>query len=908
MSQSEKSQDITVEQLKKELQELTQAYEKLKTMHEKDAVHARELIELAVDGILMGSPDGIIIGANTYMQHLTGRSLENLVGINIRDLFNPSDLNNKPLRYDLLKKDETVISERDLLRTDGKIIPIEMHTKMMPDGSYQSIYHDVSERKRSEEILRESETKFKSLVESTSDMIWETTLEGKYAYVSPQFENLLGYSPEDVIGTSPFDYVADENIAVIILQSDSIVKKAIPFNSLVNKYKHRNGRIVYFETSGVPVYNNSGLHVGFRGVSRDITKRYLAEKELYKLSSVVHQNPNTILITDLEGKIEYINPAGCIISGYDHDELIGKNPSIFGSGETPEETIKSLWTTLKNGKEWNGIFINKMKNGEHLIESALIVPISDAEGTITNYLGVKEDISKRIKAENALKESEERYRKLFEASPDAIILADIETGMLIDANSAACTLLGYTSDEIRQLHQIMIHPARFKEFALKSFKEDAERFMSKGNLQPVENTVLLSDGSEVPVEVLYNVITLNGRQILQGVFRNITERKLAREELMKAKEKAEANDKLKSAFIQNISHELRTPLNGILGFSEMITQMDNSEEDRIEFGKMIKKSSNRLINTITSYMDISMIVSGITEIHLLTFNLNKFLGEIIEQTIETCSSRNLNLKIIKNIPAEDIRITTDENLLFKIFFYLIDNAIKFTKEGSITIGYELKPGFHQFSISDTGIGISREDLPIVFELFRQADLSISRNYEGSGLGLSIASGFLKLLGGDIWAESAFSKGSTFLFSIPAETHASIELTDVQKSSVPAQVVILIAEDDDSNYKYLEFLLKRASFKVLRAKNGFEAIEICHNHPEINILLTDIKMPGMDGIEATRQIRKTMPDLPIIALSGLISENEENAARSTGCNEYILKPVGKDKLLETIEKLLQPVTR
>jgi PAS domain S-box-containing protein len=865
----------------------------------------RELIELAVDGILTGSPEGIIIDANTVMKKITGRSLENLKGINIQELFSPNVLKDTPLRYDLLKEGETVVSERDMLRPDGKIIPIEMHTKMMPDGSYQSICRDVTERKKSEETLRESETKFKSLVESTSDMIWETDLEGVYTYVSPQFEHLLGYKLEEVIGKSPFYFVCDENIVEVRANSDQIVSQAAPFSTLVNKYKHRNGNILYFETSGIPVYNNAGQHSGYRGISRDITKRYHAEKELHKLSLVVHQSPNTIIISALDGTMEYINPAGCSISGYTAEELIGKKPSIFSAGKTPPETYKSLWRTIKNGNEWKGTFLNKKKNGELFWERAFIVPIRNAEGVITNYLGVKEDISKKIHAEEALKESEERYRELFEGSPDAIILADIETGMLIDANTVACKLLGRTLDEIRLLHQTMIHPAKDIEFSKESFREHA------GNKEiplPFENIILRADGSEVPVEIVSKTITIQGRQILQGVFRNITERKQAQEELLKAKEKAEASDKLKSAFLSNISHELRTPLNSIIGFSEMITQMDSSEDDRIEFGKMIKKSSSRLINTITSYMDISMIVSGLTEINYRHISLRQFLEKINNQTVEICNNGNLTLEIIKNASLEDVQILTDESLLTKIFSHLIDNAIKFTKKGSITISHKLKNGFHLFSVSDTGSGISQESLSVIFEAFTQADTSTSRGYEGSGLGLSIARGFVKLLGGEIWVESVRNEGSTFYFTIPEKSVPKTNPTGIfvpEKSSSNTEPTILVAEDDDSNYKYLEIVLRKASFNVLRAKNGFETVEMCRSHHNISILLTDLKMPGMDGFESTRQIRKFLPHLPIIALSGYVSSEDENAALSAGCNGYIVKPVSKSKLLETINKVFSP---
>lgn len=866
----------------------------------------RELIELAVDGILLGSPDGIIIEANTYMQNITGRPLDKLIGENVNELFNPNALKDIPLRYDLLMNGETVFSERDILRPDGTTIPIEMHTKRMPDDTYQSIYHDVTERKKAEETLRESESKFKSLVESTSDMIWETNLDGLYTYVSPQFENLLGYSFEETIGKSPFSFITDINISKIIKDSDAIVEKATSFNALVNKYKHRNGEIRYFETSGVPVYNPAGKLSGYIGVSRDITKRYLAEKELHKLSMVVQQSPNTVIITNLEGRIEYINPAGCTVSGFTSDELNGRNPSIFSSGNTPPETYSTLWKTLKSGNEWKGIFHNKKKTGELYWESALIVPLRDKAGNITNYLGVKEDITKKLQAETALKESEQRYRQLFESSPDAIFLADTETGMLIDANAAACNMLGRSLDEIKQFHQTMLHPPKKKEIVSEMFSDHITSSKTNELNVPIESSVLRSDGSEISVEILASTTFIAGRQVLQGVFRDVTERRLAREELLKAKEKAEASDKLKSAFLNNISHELRTPLNGIIGFSDMITQMDNTAEDRLEFSKMIKRSSARLVNTITSYMDISMLVSGNTQIIKRSFSLNVFLDKIHDQIIESCNSRNLTLHINKKTD-NDILILTDENLFTKIFTHLLDNAMKFTKAGSITIGYENKESLHQFSVSDTGKGISKDALSVIFEIFMQADLSTSRGYEGSGLGLSIAQGFVKLLGGNVWVESDGQTGSVFYFTIPEKTSSHGIYTQTEtghQGSQNDQYVVLIAEDEDSNFKYLEIVLKKAMYKVLRASNGIEAVEKCRSHPEIDILLLDLKMPGMDGFEAAKRIRKSLPQLPIIALSAYVSLQDEEAAIKAGCNEFVVKPISKVKLLETLTRILR----
>ncbi len=864
----------------------------------------RELIELAVDGILVGSPEGIIVEANSYMQKLTGRPLKKLIGFNITDLFELGLLKEKPLRYDLLKKGKTVINERNIVRTDGTTVPVEMHTKMMPDGMYQSIYRDITERKKSEETLRQSEEKFKSLVESTTDIIWETNKEGFYTYVSPQIEAILGYTPAEVIGNSPYDYIADDILTEIKAEIQSPDQSTTPFYLLVNKYKHKNGQPVYFETSGMPIYDSEEKLSGYRGMSRDISKRFHAEQELHKLSAVVQQSPNTLIITDLDGKIEYINPTGCAVSGYTIEELVGRNASVFSSGKTSEKEYKSLWNTIKKGEKWKGILYNKKKNGECFYESVSILPIKNANGTATHYLAIKEDISDRLQSETALKESEERYRELFEASPDAIILADIETEMLIDANTAACKMLGRTLDEIKTMHQAMIHPPRKSEYSKAAFRQDSEKGQHAENLQPIENFILRSDGSEIPVEILADAIMLNGRRILQGVFRNITERKLARAELLRAKESAEASDKLKSAFLQNITHELRTPLNGIIGFSEMITRMDSSEADRLEYNRLIRKSSSRLINTVTNYMDISMIVSGSIATSKQPFNLRSFLNKVIDHTIETCNSQNLNLDVIKKTEDDNFRIDSDEVMLTKIFSHLIDNAIKFTRKGSITIAYKYKNNTHLFSVSDTGTGISEESLPVIFEIFRQADASASREYEGSGLGLSIAKGFVKRLGGDIWVESTNTEGSTFCFTIPENDSSAKVDIPLEKPTKSKQPVVLVAEDDDSNYKYLEIVLRKADFKVLRSYNGFETIEICRNSPEICILLTDMKMPDMDGFESTRQIRKMLPQLPIIALSGLISSEDENAARLVGCNDYIVKPISKSRLLGAINKLLQ----
>lgn len=924
MNETPGQHDLTIDQLKKELEDVKHAYASLVEKTENQSLqYARRIAELSKSEdyykkLYYNAPvnyqsldeNACFIDVNPSWLHTLGYTREEVIGHHFSEFMTADSARLAEIRFPVFKKNGRATGfEFELKRKDGEVIYVNFDGLVETDlaGNFKQthcICTDITNRRNAEQKLRESEVQFKALVESSSDMIWETNLEGKYVYVSPQFETLLGYKPAEAVGTSPFAYIVDTDLKNVISNSDELVKAEKPFNSLVNKYRHRNGHTLYFETSGVPVFSASGDLLGYRGVSRDITQRRKAEKELYKLSSVVQQNPNTVIITDLDGIIEYINPAGCEISGYSATELLGKNPSVFASGNTPKSTYRQLWKTIKDGEKWTGVFHNRKKNGELFWESALIVPVRDAEGNITNYLGVKEDISQRIKFEDILKESEERYRQLFETSPDAIILADIETGQLLDANPAACALLGHSLAKIRTLHQSMIHPEAYREMAAGIFQQQAQLAPGQKGLQPYESVVLRSDGTEVSVEVLANNIALNGRHILQGVFRDITERLQARNALMQAMAKAEASDKLKSAFLRNISHELRTPLNGIIGFSEMIARMDNSEEDRMEFSQMIKKSSTRLINTINGYMDISMIVSGLTELKKRTFSLAYFLNKIVKQAEVNCQSHSKQIEVILDVPEADIQLFTDEDLLTKIFQQLSDNAVKFTPKGTITMGCEPIPGFLKFNVSDTGSGISPEQLHVIFDIFRQVDGSITRSYEGSGLGLAIARGYVKLLGGDIWVESELNLGSAFFFTIPADTVLAGNATVSPKNKQKNISTVIVAEDDDSNYKYLEIVLKKAAFKVLRARNGLETLKLCENIPDIRLLITDMKMPGMDGIESTRKIRTFLPDLPIIALSGLISSHDEQLARTAGCNEYLVKPVSKAKLLETISNLLQ----
>lgn len=374
-------------------------------------------------------------------------------------------------------------------------------------------------------------------------------------------------------------------------------------------------------------------------------------------------------------------------------------------------------------------------------------------------------------------------------------------------------------------------------------------------------------------------------------------------ELQTAKEKAEESSRLKTAFINNVSHEIRTPLNGILGFNQLLAQEELTDGERTEYLSGLKKSATRLIQTVTDFLDISQLVSGSMSQRPDRFNLADFFYDLTEEFELRFRQKELVLQTEFPETPEPVILTADKELFFKVFRHLIDNAEKFTQTGGVTVGFSVPGPVLEIWVKDTGIGISAENKDKIFEPYFQEDLSSTRGYEGSGLGLSIVDGLVTLMGGKVFVESQKGTGSTFIITLPSSIVTSHHAAEV---SMPAAIssdeaIILIAEDIRQNYVVFDAILKKAGYQTLYAEHGLEAVETCKKHPGIALVLMDVKMPVMDGKEATIRIKKFRSDLPVIALSAYATGEELDLIRSAGCDEIIPKPVDKDKLLQAIRK-------
>lgn len=392
-----------------------------------------------------------------------------------------------------------------------------------------------------------------------------------------------------------------------------------------------------------------------------------------------------------------------------------------------------------------------------------------------------------------------------------------------------------------------------------------------------------------------------------GIVQDITERKKAEKDLITAKEKAEESNRLKTAFLANVSHEIRTPMNAILGFLELLRQPDLEGSEKDEYINIVNKSGQRLLNTINDIIEASKIEAGQTVANLEEVHLEEIMQYHFDLFSRKVTEKGLQLQLNEHLSGSRAIVQSDKHKLDGILTNLLGNAIKFTDEGLIEFGNGIEGDRLVFYVRDTGKGIPDDKLDTIFERFIQGDTSLTRAYEGSGLGLSIVRAYVEILGGRIWVQSRLGQGSTFYFSIPYNSVSIKSDQPAPHEGSPDRVTgdhtILIAEDDELSYKYLEVVLAKSDVTLLKASDGKETIRLLKEHPEVSMILMDIKMPVMDGLDATKEIRTFNRTIPVIAQTAHALQGDKEKAMAAGCNEYLTKPVKYTELRKMINKYL-----
>ena len=499
-----------------------------------------------------------------------------------------------------------------------------------------------------------------------------------------------------------------------------------------------------------------------------------------------------------------------------------------------------------------------------------------------------------------LNETMEKYLDLYNNSPSMFFSVETASKSIIECNDTLTNLTGYSrSDLIGETVFSLYHPD-----CLEEAKKCWEIFVKTGEISNFELELISKLGGKIPVLLNASAVRDGNGEIFssRAVMQDISP-------LVQAREKAEESDKLKSAFLANMSHEIRTPLNGILGFSELLKEPELQEVEKEDFINTINQCSNQLLHIVTDIIDISKIESGQDKIYLVTLNLQQLLLEIELFLRPLADLKNLKLIFNNNLPKNLVHIFSDPVKLRGALNNIIENAIKFTDTGSIKISISVKNNYLIFKVADSGIGIEPAFQKVIFDRFRQVEISSVRKFGGTGLGLSLAKSFTELLGGTVEVDSSFGNGSTFTISIPLVS-ADRPVADEKKYEHGkstemewSEETLLLVEDEESNSSLIKMILKSSGVNILLAENGMDAVEACKNENAISLVLMDIKMPVMDGLAATRLIKSFRNTLPIIATTAFADINDKKMCFEAGCNDYLSKPFKKEELINMISKYI-----
>jgi PAS domain S-box-containing protein len=730
-----------------------------------------------------------VIDVNPSASKMLGYSREELLSMHAYDFDPQFPVDKKEWFWDRLKKSGNRTMESVHKKKNGDTIPVEISASHIDfEGSEYAVafVRDITERKNAEQAILSSREEYKKIFENVVDIFYEASLDGILLNVTPSVERITKYKREELIGKPMVIFYYDPDVREPLLKELSEKGQIRDFQLDV---KDIDGSPVPCSLTSRLICDENGQPDRIVGSVTDLRHRKAAETQVRQLSTALEQSPVSVIITDTETRIIYVNNTFTRFSGLSPDKVIGTTPFEITRGQIPVKNYQDLWESVRSGKIWRGELEYTMKDGSMVWLSITVSPIFDENEQVTNFVGILEEIN---------------------------------------------------------------------------------------------------------------------------------ERKIYEQDLKRAKEEAEKSDRLKSAFLANMSHEIRTPMNAILGFSSLLKEEDLEIEQSDYYIDIINSKGKDLMRIISDIIDISRIEAGDLLIRVEPLEIFEFMRDIYDEYKEDTQIKtrpNLQLRLHIPEPEQQVTVNTDPARLKQVFVNLIHNAIKFTPDGYIEIGFDLLPGNNiRLFVRDTGIGIPHEKQKIIFERFRQIDESHTREFGGTGLGLAICKNLVEKMGSELMVKSLEGQGSDFQFTLKYKLHVepAPELVQVRKErKSDAKIVnldlkgrkILIVEDDGSSYLFLETLLRKHNPEIFWAKSGRRAIELLKKEDDIDLILMDIRMPEMNGVDSTRKIRKIYPDLPIIAQTAYAQISDRKMALDCGCNDYISKPIEALELNEMLVKYL-----
>jgi PAS domain S-box-containing protein len=867
------------------------------------------------DAVIATDVDGMVTQMNKAAEKLTGWKISDAAKKPLSDVFNIINAHtrqpvdnpvDKVIREGitiglanhtiLISKDKTERQIADsgapILDRDGNIIGAVL------------VFRDVTEDYRIREALKESESLYRTLASNIPDSC--------IFLVNKDYRLLKAEGPEiKTIQSNPNDWVGkkiDETIEQAIVN--------IVHSGLTSALKNEPAKTEFefkakwFEIHTVPVHNEKNEIVAGLALLINITERKEAE-ERWKFA--LEGAESGIWDWNAETNEVFFSPQWKKMLGYEIDEIQHRYEEWEKRihPDDKDETLALLQDHL-TGKTTIYRSEHRLlcKNGEYkwILDQGKIMKRSK-DGEPLRLIGMHSDITKLKEAKELLYESEKKYRELTELLPQTLFETDLN-GRFTYTNEFGYKLTGYTRDDLNNGLNIQDLVVAEDHLKLRHYVEEIYNSPQK-DPSPHEYTLLAKNVNTIPVMIYSKAILKNNKPAgLRGIVVDITEQKKMLDELIKAKEKAEDSDRLKSAFLANVSHEIRTPMNGILGFSELLREDDMERDRKNKYIDIINVNGTQLLNILDDVIDISKIEANQINIEYRPCNINSLLDELYTSyQTKVYNREDLNFKITKGLDNEQSIVFTDETRLRQILANLLNNSFKFTETGIIEAGYSIEHKTTlKFYVKDTGIGISESHQSFIFDQFRQADESHSRKYGGTGLGLSLAKKLVNLMGGDIWVVSKKNKGAAFYFVLPF--HKAIEtgkpINEVMLN--PASLrwehkKILVVEDDISSFLFIEEILLPTKINLIHAQDGIRAVEMFKANPDIDMVLMDIRLPRLDGYHALNEIRKLNKSIPVIAQTAYAMKDDKERCLEAGFNDYLPKPLNRNRVYAVIGSCL-----
>ncbi len=959
----------------------------------------RQLVamETAIDGIAILRDHNYIYLNSAHCQIFGYDSPSELIGQSWHRLFIPEEIPRADAEiFPQLDRQGTWQGESTALGKDGGSFPLELSLSRRDEDLLICVCRDISERKGTEQALRESEEKFRQLADVADAVFWILHCDSRQPiYISPAYERIWQRPIQELFNTPA---VWAESLH---LGDRDRVLAAIP-KQIQGQYDEEyrilrpDGEIRWIRDRAFPILNDQGQPYRIAGIAEDITDLKQAEQEnqqlLQQLAAfkLALDESAIVAITNPDGVITYANEPFLGISGYRREELLGQTHRLVNSGYYPQSFFQNLWSTILQGEVWRGEVCNRAKDGSIYWVDSTIVPFLDHQGKPVQFLAVRFNITARKTAEIALQSSNALLSTISQAQAQFITA----TNRLVIFEELLARLLELTESEYGFIGEVIfsddgsacIEETLFKlsgtpylrthsisnlawDAATRQFYEDNyEQGMEFENMNTLFGAVIMTGKpviSNSPTtdsrrggtpsghpplkcflglpffqgDTLMGLVGIANRpegynqevidylapflvtcsNLIEG-YRIDGKRKRAEEQLSYTNEKLIRATRLKDEFLANMSHELRTPLNAILGMTEALQDdvfggVNDKQRRALE---TVERSGTHLLQLINDILDVAKIESGQVELHCAPTPVKHLCESSLAFVRQQASQKGIQLSL--DIPGHLSPIILDERRIRQVLLNLLNNAVKFTLEGGeirLTVTEVVSDSSGEtsdlcFAVQDTGIGITPENIQKLFQPFVQIDSALNRQYEGTGLGLALVKRLVELHQGQVSLTSEVGVGSCFSFTLPYRTAiapdssaSSSASSRLEPSSSPeSSPLILVAEDNEASLNTLGSYLTVKGYRLLTAKNGVEAVHLAASERP-DIILMDIQMPGMDGLEATQLIRQN-PDLrgvPILALTALAMEGDRDRCLAAGATDYLSKPVKLRELVQQIEQML-----